>query len=72
MRREYDIFEKFHDGSTIWRATIAGRFEAERRMNELAERSQNDFFLIDVKAGKHLPFNLTGSRPRPSVKSTVA
>ena len=72
MRREYDIFEKFHDGSTLWRACVAGRFEAQRKINELAERSQNEFFLIDITAEQHLPFNLTRAKPRSSVKNVVA
>jgi hypothetical protein len=72
MRREYDVFEKFHDGSTLWRACVAGRFEAQRKMDELAERSQSEFFLIDIKAGQHVSFNLTRANSRPSVKSAVA
>jgi hypothetical protein len=29
MRRDYDVFEKFPDGSVIWRACITGRHEAQ-------------------------------------------
>ena len=72
MRREYDVFEKFHDGSTLWRACVVGRFKAQRKINELAERSQNEFFLIDIQAGQHRPFNMTRAKPRPSVKSVAA
>jgi hypothetical protein len=49
IRREYDIFEKFPDGSTFWRACVRGRFEAQRKMDELAERSENQFFIIDIQ-----------------------
>jgi hypothetical protein len=66
MRRDYDVFEKFHDGSTLWRACVTGRFEAQRKINELAELSENDFFLIDIAAGQHLKFNLDRASSRPS------
>jgi hypothetical protein len=66
MRRDYDVFEKFHDGSTLWRACVTGRFEAQRKINELAELSENDFFLIDIAAGLRPPLNLTHASSRPS------
>ena len=55
MRHDYDIFEKFPDGSTLWRACIAGRYEAHRKMQELAERSENEFYAIDIQAIEHMP-----------------
>jgi hypothetical protein len=50
QRRDYDIFERLSDNSTIWRATVRGRFEAERRMQEFSEHSENVFFSIDNQA----------------------
>jgi len=35
MRREYDLFEKFPDGSTLWRACVTGRYDAQRKIQEL-------------------------------------
>jgi len=55
MRRHYDIFEKFADGSTLWRCWIRGQHEAKRKMQELAEHSENEFFLIDIQAETFLP-----------------
>jgi hypothetical protein len=49
MRRDFDIFERFSDGSTLWRACVRGRFDAQRKMHELAERSDNQFFMIDIQ-----------------------
>ena len=76
MRREYDIFERFPDGSTLWRASIAGRYEAYRKMDELAEHSDNQFFSIDVQAAEALPPKLAQgnpqANPRPMVKSAGA
>jgi hypothetical protein len=57
MCRTYDIFEKFADGSSIWRACVTGRFEVERKIQEFAEHSVNDFFVIDMSAGQVLPFD---------------
>ena len=58
MRRDYDIFEKFQDGSIHWRATIHGRFESQRKMHKLAERSENEFVAIDIQAQELLPFHM--------------
>jgi hypothetical protein len=55
MRREYDIFEKFPDGPTLWKATVLGRYQATRTMQELAEHSPNEFTLVDVEAAAFLP-----------------
>jgi hypothetical protein len=49
MRRAYEVFEEFPDGSTLWRATVQGRFEAERKRQELAEHSENEFFLMEAE-----------------------
>ena len=55
MRRVYDVFERFPDGSSLWRTSVAGRFEAHRRMQELGEHSENEFFLIDVPIEDYSP-----------------
>jgi hypothetical protein len=60
MRHEYDIFEKFPDGSTIWRSCVSGRYETERKMQELAEQSENEFYAIDITINRTV---------LPSVKS---
>ena len=72
MRREYDVFERFPDGSSIWRATVAGRYEAQRKMQELAELSENAFFTIDIQAGEQLSFNSPGGYSRPLAKARSA
>lgn len=73
MRREYDVFEKFSDGSTLWRATVLGRFEALRKTQELREHSDNEFFTIDVVAAKRLAPKLVTDLRRPAIKAaTVA
>lgn len=58
MRPDYDIFEKFPDGSFIWRACVSGQFHTRRKMQDLAEHSENEFMAVDIKAGELLPFIL--------------
>jgi hypothetical protein len=53
--RDFDIFEKFSDGSTVWRVRVFGRFETKRRLQELTEHSNNQFFAIDIQSGVPLP-----------------
>jgi hypothetical protein len=71
MRRDYDVFEKFADGSTLWRACISGRHEAQRKMQELAEHSDNVFFLIDIQMEILLPAISPGSNSKPLTKSAT-
>ena len=72
MRRVYDVFERFSDNSTLWRATVTGRFEADRRLRELAEHSENEFFLIEVPTEKFLPTVPAPKSTRPLTKITAA
>ena len=70
MRRDYDIFEKLPDGSLMWRLCVSGSYDAERKLQDLAEHSENEFFAIDVLAGDLLPFILAhGSNSRKQVKN---
>jgi len=61
MRRKYDIFERFPDGSSLWRACIQGQFDAQRKIQELAEHSKNEFFAIDLRTNERLTFSLPSS-----------
>jgi hypothetical protein len=61
MRRDYDVFEKFPDGSTLWRACVSGKFEAERKMREMREHSENEFFTLDIQATFLPPKETSGS-----------
>jgi hypothetical protein len=72
MRRDFDIFEKFADGSTLWRACVRGRFEARRKMSEFAERSENEFFMIDIQNHVLADSTLVAARPNVSAKSAAA
>jgi hypothetical protein len=64
MRHHYDIFEKFPDGSSIWCVCVHGWYEAERKMYELAEQSENEFYALDIEAnGFVTPGVKKASRP---------
>jgi hypothetical protein len=62
MLHEYDIFERFPDGSSVWRATISGRYEAQRKMQEFAEYSDNAFFTLDIYKAQHPPYKFVKPR----------
>jgi hypothetical protein len=55
MRLEYDIFEKLPDGSSVWRACVAGQFDTARNLQELAEHSVNEFFAIEINSRQLQP-----------------
>ena len=46
MNREYDIFEKFSDGSVVWRDFVHGLETARAKLGQLASHSKNEFFAI--------------------------
>jgi hypothetical protein len=54
MTREYDLFEKFPDGSSLWRVSVSGLGNARLHLHELTRKSQNQFYAIDMTAGKTL------------------
>ncbi len=49
MDRQYDLFEKFPDGSMIWKGTVAGHENAIRKLQELAGTTGNECCVM------HLP-----------------
>jgi len=55
MLPAFDIFEKLPNGSTVSRICVSGQFEAERKLRELIERSNNEFLAIDIQSGKPFP-----------------
>lgn len=52
MSHQYDLFEKFPDGSSLWRACVLGRQSACLQLLDLSKRSQNQFYAINVVSGK--------------------
>ena len=46
--RDYDIFEEFADGSTVWRACVFGLAAVRRTFQELAKGSDNKLFALHL------------------------
>jgi hypothetical protein len=73
MTREYDLFEKFPDGSSLWRASVSGLGNARIHLYELTRKSNNQFYAIDITAGKTLQLgselNLIGFRAPRKTRS---
>jgi hypothetical protein len=61
MTREYDIFERFPDGSTIWKDVVVGLEAARVKANAFALLSPNEFFAI------HMPTNEIAVRMKMSL-----
>jgi len=57
MNHEYDLFEKFPDGSSLWRASVVGLGGARLHMFDLSRRSTNVFYAMNVINGKIVTFN---------------
>ena len=55
MKQEiYELFEKFTDGSSRWRDSVPGIEITRLRLHELAERSENQYYAIDLTTGRVL------------------
>ena len=67
MRPEYDIFEKLPDGSSDWRVCVPGQYEAECKLQDLAEHSENEFFAIEINARQLQPFIVLCSDSRKHI-----
>ena len=52
MKHEFELFEKFSDGSSLWRDSVSGFTTSRLRMQELALRSQNEFYAINLATGQ--------------------
>lgn len=47
--RDYDIFEEFPDGSTVWRACVFGMDNVELKFRELGRETSNRIFAISLR-----------------------
>jgi hypothetical protein len=58
MNHRYDLFEKFPDGSSLWRACVIGLEGTRLHMFDLARRSPNQFYAMNVVNGKIVALDL--------------
>jgi hypothetical protein len=56
VNQEYDLFEKFSDGSVLWKESVAGLENAVAKLKHLASLSSNEHFAL------HSPSNATVAR----------
>jgi hypothetical protein len=49
MNREYDLFERLHDDSVLWRGHVTGLESARSKLAEIAKETDNECFVM------HLP-----------------
>jgi hypothetical protein len=52
MHHKYDLFEKFPDGSSLWRACVVGLESTRSHMRDFARRSPNQFYAMHLVTGK--------------------
>jgi hypothetical protein len=58
MKHEiYELFEKFPDGSSRWRDSVPGFEITHLRLEELAQRSENQYYAINLTTGEVLASN---------------
>ena len=60
MNHKYDLFERFPDGSSLWRECVVGLHGARLHMLHLARHSTNKFYALNVKSGKVVHLNHPG------------
>ena len=58
MHHKYDLFEKFPDGSSLWRACVIGLEGTRQHMIDLARRSSNQFYAMHLGSGKIVSLSL--------------
>ena len=60
MKNEYDLFEKFPNGSSLWRGSFPGFESTCLRLQELAQKSENEFYAISLTTGEVLALKSEG------------
>jgi hypothetical protein len=53
--RDYDIFEEFPDGSTVWRACVFGMGNVKLKLQELANETTNKCFALNLRDATQTP-----------------
>ena len=63
MKNEYDLFEKFPDGSSLWRDSVPGTETTRLRLKELAQKSENQFYAINLTTREILDLDTECNAP---------
>ena len=71
--RDYDIFEEFPDGSTVWRGTVFGMQNVEAKLVELSRGARTKLFALSLQDGANTIIHLRhGGRPSPGEMKRTA
>jgi hypothetical protein len=65
---DFDVFQKFPDGSSRWHQCISGRYNTRRRLNELAEICDSEFYAVDISSGEVLSSRTRRAGPSPAMR----
>lgn len=57
MKSGYDLFEKFPNGSSLWRGSFPEFETTYLQLQELAQKSANQFYAINLATGELFAFN---------------
>jgi hypothetical protein len=71
-RHDFDLFEKLTDGSSIWRTCASGQIDAQQKLQDLADHSENEFYSIDIETGELLPFKSARNNSRNQWKRAAS
>ncbi len=71
-RQNFDLFEILPDGSSIWRTFASGQIDAQQKLQNLADHSENEFCSVDIETGELLPFRLARSNSRNQLKRAAS
>ena len=56
MKNEYDLFERFPNGSSLWLESVPGYESIRLRLQELSQQSGNQYYAISLTTGEVLAF----------------
>ncbi len=48
MDRTYDIFERFADGTMLWKSSVVGHDAAVLKLKAMAQQGPNEFRLMHI------------------------
>jgi hypothetical protein len=66
--RDYDVFEKFPNGSTIWRICVCGMENVELKLQEMAKGTTNKLFAINMLDGTQPTIHPSASHIRRNLR----
>ena len=62
MVGRYELFERFPDNSTLWRACVTGIQSAQHTLMALSAETRNECYAMNLRSGKIIA-RFNGGRP---------